>query len=55
MSRNADLFMPVASVWDIKLKAIRQHRSQGRDTADNDHVMERIAQGGWRTRRRADG
>jgi len=43
MSQHADLFMPIVSVWDIKLKAIRQHRSQGRDTSDNDRVMERIA------------
>jgi LmbE family N-acetylglucosaminyl deacetylase len=43
MSQHADLFMPIASVWDVKLKAIRQHRSQGRDTSDNDRVMERIA------------
>lgn len=43
MSQRADLFMSIASVWDIKLKAIRQHRSQGRDTPENDQVMERIA------------
>ena len=43
MSQHADLFMPIAVVWDIKLNAIRQHRLQGRDTAENDRVMERIA------------
>jgi len=43
MSQHADLFMPIASVWDVKLKAIRQHRSQGRHTADSDRVVERIA------------
>ena len=43
MSQQADLFMPIASVWDIKSKAIRQHRSQGRDTPENDQAMERIA------------
>jgi LmbE family N-acetylglucosaminyl deacetylase len=43
MSQQADLFMPIAAVWETKLKAIRQHRSQGRDTAENDRIMERIA------------
>lgn len=43
MSQQADVFMPIASVWDVKLKAIRQHRSQGRDTPENDQAMERIA------------
>lgn len=43
MSQHADLFMPIAPVWDIKLRAVRQHRSQGRDTQENDQVMERIA------------
>ena len=43
MGQHADLFMPIASVWDAKLKAIRQHRSQGRDTPENDQVMARIA------------
>jgi LmbE family N-acetylglucosaminyl deacetylase len=43
MSQHADLFMPIASVWGVKLKAIRQHRSQGRDTSGNDQIMERIA------------
>jgi LmbE family N-acetylglucosaminyl deacetylase len=38
-----DLFIPIASEWDIKLKAIRQHRSQGRDTSENDQAMEGIA------------
>lgn len=43
MSQHADLFIPIAAVWDIKLNAVRQHQSQGRDTSDNDQVMERIA------------
>jgi hypothetical protein len=43
MGQRADYFMPIASVWELKLKAIRQHRSQGRDTSENDRVMERIA------------
>jgi hypothetical protein len=43
MSQQADLFMPIASVWDIKSKAIRPHRSQSRDTPENDQAMERIA------------
>ena len=51
MSQQADLFMPIGSAWDIKLKAIRQHRSQGRDTPENDQAMERIAkQNGARIR-----
>jgi LmbE family N-acetylglucosaminyl deacetylase len=43
MGQRTDYFMPIASVWELKLKAIRQHRSQGRDTPENDRVMERIA------------
>ncbi len=43
MSQRADLFMPIASTWEIKREAIRRHRTQGRDTAANDQVMERIA------------
>jgi len=43
MSQHPDVFMPIGSVWNVKLKAIRQHRSQGRDTPENDRVMARIA------------
>lgn len=43
MSQGADLFMPIAAMWEVKREAIRQHRSQNRDTAENDAVMARIA------------
>lgn len=43
MSQRADLFMPIVSEWDVKLEAIRQHRSQGRATPENNQTMERIA------------
>ena len=43
MSQNADLFVEATDVWDLKLRAIRQHRSQGRATPENDQAMERIA------------
>ena len=43
MSANADHFVDVRNTWETKLRALHQHRSQNRHTAENDAAMARIA------------
>jgi LmbE family N-acetylglucosaminyl deacetylase len=42
MSGHPDWFIDISLVWPTKLEAIRQHRSQGPHTHENDREMERI-------------
>ncbi len=42
MSAHPSVFIDITEVWPDKLQAIRRHRSQGRDSSENDREMERI-------------
>lgn len=43
MSSNPNFFIDISSVWEMKLRALSHHRTQGRHTPENDQEMERIA------------
>ncbi len=43
MSDQPDVFIDIAPVWDTRLAALRQHRSQGRDQSDMEGFFRRIA------------
>jgi LmbE family N-acetylglucosaminyl deacetylase len=42
MSAHPSVFIDITGTWPTKLKAIRQHKSQGRATPECDREMERI-------------
>jgi LmbE family N-acetylglucosaminyl deacetylase len=53
MSDQPDVFVDVEPVWETRMQALRQHRSQGRDHPDVDGFFRRIAgelgeRGGYR-------
>ncbi len=43
MSDKPDVFVDVEPVWGIRMEALRQHRSQGRDHPDMEGFFRRIA------------
>ncbi len=43
MSDRPDVFVDIAPVWDLRIAALRQHRSQGRDHPDMEAFFRRIA------------
>ena len=43
MSDRPDVFVDVEPVWETRLRALRQHASQGRDHPDTDGFFRRIA------------
>ena len=43
MSDQPDVFIDIAPVWDTRLAALRQHRSQGRDRPELEDFFRRIA------------
>lgn len=44
MSQSPGFFVDVTRAWDVKLRALHYHRSQGRHLPDNDREMRRIAE-----------
>ncbi len=43
MSDQPDTFVEIEAVWDRRMEALRQHRSQGRDLPEMDDFFRRIA------------